>query len=128
MPRYVILLHQMPPGSPRATHWDLMLEDGPVLLTWAIASELEAGIVLPGQALADHRPAYLTYEGPVSGDRGQVSRWEEGQFQWLQREERAMRIQVAGQRFRGEIRLTRDTPLAADWQIVYIASTERRLP
>ena len=36
MPRYVILRHEMPADSPRPAHWDLMLETGTVLATWAL--------------------------------------------------------------------------------------------
>ena len=35
MPRYVILQHDTPPGYPRPLHWDLMLEQGRTLRTWA---------------------------------------------------------------------------------------------
>ena len=32
MPRFVVLEHELPAESERASHWDLMLEDGQVLL------------------------------------------------------------------------------------------------
>ena len=69
-------------------HWDLMLEDGLSLLTLAF-EELPAP-VMPGQTrspnswpakrLADHRPLYLDYEGPVSQNRGNVFRVAAGNF------------------------------------------------
>ena len=40
--------------------------------------ELHAGQRLEAARIADHRPAYLTYEGPVSGDRGTVRRLARG--------------------------------------------------
>ena len=61
-------------------HWDLMLEAGKSLKTWAIDEPITAGIELPARQLADHRLAYLTYEGPVSGQRGSVRRIAEGTF------------------------------------------------
>jgi hypothetical protein len=32
------------------------------------------------ERLPDHRPTYLTYEGPVGGDRGEVRRVADGPF------------------------------------------------
>jgi hypothetical protein len=122
MPRYVILLHETPPESSRPTHWDLMLEDGDRLLTWALETRLEHGAASPAQSLPDHRSAYLTYEGPVSGGRGQVTRWEQGDFRWLQRSGQSLQIQVVGQRLDGQIRLTREDSHAELWQIVYTRS------
>ena len=34
------------------------------------------GVEMIAEALGDHRLDYLDYEGPVSGDRGLVSRWD----------------------------------------------------
>jgi hypothetical protein len=40
--------------------------------------ELDAGQRVAAVRIADHRPAYLTYEGPISGDRGTVRRLASG--------------------------------------------------
>lgn len=80
MPRYVILRHEVPSGSARPSHWDFMLEHGDVLRTWAIELSPDAAEPQPALLLPDHRAAYLTYEGPVSGNRGEVARWDEGTF------------------------------------------------
>ena len=73
--RFVILRHDMPASAPRATHWDFMVESGEgVLRTWALEREPAAKVDIPALALADHRLAYLEYEGPVSGDQGHVTR------------------------------------------------------
>jgi hypothetical protein len=84
MPRYVILLHAFPPEHERATHWDLMFEQAGVLRTWALASEPAAGCQGEAEQLADHRPAYLDYEGPVSGERGTVTRWDWGSYRLVE--------------------------------------------
>lgn len=78
MPRYVILTHDHP-----FPHWDLMLEDGGVLRTWRLLAEPAAGQVVRAEQLADHRLAYLDYEGPVSGGRGSVARWDHGTYEQL---------------------------------------------
>jgi hypothetical protein len=75
MPRFVILEHDHPD-----LHWDLMLEAGHVLQTWRLSSAPTPGCVVAATALPDHRPIYLDYEGPVSGNRGTVCRWDAGSF------------------------------------------------
>ena len=75
MRRFVVLEHRW-----NGVHYDFMVETAPggPLRTWAIAVEPVAGLELPARALDDHRRAYLTYEGEVSGGRGTVRRWDEG--------------------------------------------------
>jgi hypothetical protein len=75
MPRFVVLEHDHP-----ELHWDLMLEAGDALQTWRLANPPAPGCVIEAMALADHRPIYLDYEGPVSGNRGTVRRWDAGLF------------------------------------------------
>jgi len=78
----VQLLHELPDGS---AHVDWMLATDPQgerpLITFRLpgrVDELEAGQAMEAQRIADHRPAYLTYQGPVSGDRGTVRRLRGG--------------------------------------------------
>lgn len=78
MPRFVVLTHDWP-----APHWDLLLEAGPVLRAWRLLAEPATGGAVPAEPSADHRPLYLDYEGPVSGGRGTVARWDAGTFDWL---------------------------------------------
>jgi hypothetical protein len=74
--KFVILEHDHP-----CLHWDLMLEAGDVLQTWRLANPPEMGSSpIEAMALGDHRIAYLDYEGPVSGNRGAVRRWDTGDF------------------------------------------------
>ncbi len=74
MPRFVILCHE----NHRGAHFDFMLESGDVLKTWALPQPPASGVEIECEALADHRLAYLDYEGPVSGGRGSVARWDRG--------------------------------------------------
>ena len=103
MPRYVVLRHECPPGSERPSHWDLMLDAGDVLRTWALGESPDSGGVRPAERLADHRREYLTYEGPISGGRGSVSRWDEGTFREVSTETNAGTIDfdLEGNRLRG---------------------------
>jgi len=74
MPRYVILEHDAADGR----HWDFMLAGGEALATWALAERPDAAGPVAARSLADHRVAYLDYEGPISGGRGSVTRWDQG--------------------------------------------------
>ena len=57
-----------------------MLEHGEGLETWAILHQLQLGCTVAAERLATHRKFYLGYEGPISGERGEVSRWDFGAF------------------------------------------------
>src|SRR5438445_12055382 len=102
MPRFVILEHDHP-----HPHWDLMLEAGGVLWTWRLPRLPEVGAATDAERLADHRAAYLEYEGPVSGNRGCVVRRERGELTWLAREEGRLEVRLDGEKLRGVVRLIR---------------------
>ena len=102
MLRYVILEHDHP-----SLHWDLMLEDGNGLRTWRLAAPPQPGKFIAATAIFDHRLKYLDYEGPVSGNRGQVVRWDHGTFSWLKREEDDLLVELQGLRLRGTAVLKR---------------------
>jgi hypothetical protein len=105
MPRYVILRHEMP-GPPRGgIHWDFMIEQGEVLRTWALAAEPNSAAEIEANVLADHRIAYLDYEGPVSGNRGAVVRWDQGQFETLLDSPQELVVTLHGERLKGTARL-----------------------
>ena len=80
---FVILYHELPVGLPRVSHWDLMLRDGDRLLTWALDADPLTESQAMGQRLPDHRLEYLQFEGPISGNRGSVTRIASGTFRWL---------------------------------------------
>jgi len=116
MPRFAVLCHETPPGSPRPLHWDFLLEDGDALLSWALAQPPAAGCSIAAEALPNHRLAYLEYEGPVSGNRGSVTRWDAGTFQWRQRDARQLAVTLDGRRLRGPASLTVADELSLRWQ------------
>ena len=108
MPRFVLLEHRWD-----GVHWDLMLECGDVLRTWAIDAPVVAGVDLPARALPDHRCAYLEYEGEVSGDRGTVRRIDEGTYTAEVWEEGWVRVRFEGAQLVGEAEL-RQVGLGSD--------------
>ena len=118
MPRFVVLEHDHP-----ELHWDLMLEAGGVLRTWRLhappllalpspPSDGGEGRVRGGAVRAtasfDHRLAYLDYEGPVSGGRGTVRRWDGGTFTWEADTAEGITILLRGGRLHGRATLRRD--------------------
>lgn len=105
MPRFVILLHETPPSYVRPTHWDLMLEDGDHLLTWALAAMPRVDCDTDAEQLGNHRLEYLDIEGRLSRDRGTVQRVAEGEFEWLVREKNEIVIALGGEALQGTVQL-----------------------
>ena len=119
MPRYVVLRHDPPPDSSRSTHWDLMLESGEVLRTWALEDEPSPGSAIAAIALADHRKAYLEYEGPVSRNRGYVTRWDSGTYEPLEIADDRLLVDLSGTRLHGKTRLIRHATDVRHWRVEF---------
>src|SRR4051794_24914615 len=70
--RYVVLRHDGIPDP----HFDLMIESrvGGPLYTWRCFQNPVSQYVTLAHRIANHRCHYLDYQGPLSGDRGVVSR------------------------------------------------------
>ncbi len=122
MPRFVVLRHECPPGHPRGLHWDFMLEAGQTLKTWSLpqppgelANETDVDPPMQIEALADHRLAYLDYEGPISGNRGRVSRFDRGEYEVIHRDGDAWIVELRGQRLRGRATLRRISGSPPHW-------------
>ncbi len=118
MPRYVVLRHD----GPRGVHWDLLLEAGGMLRTWALEQEPAAGAAIACQALPDHRLHYLDYEGPVSGGRGTVARWDGGTYEVESESADELVVQLAGQRLVGRATLTREPDESGTWRFLLYSS------
>lgn len=126
----MLLRHELQPaderqGSDRRLHWDLMLEQGGALKTWALAERPVPGLTISAEALDDHRLHYLTYEGPISGNRGVVFREDAGAWLPSVQEGPRWEFHILGQWLRGCVCLSqvagrswrfvwRDVPTAAD--------------
>ncbi len=108
MARYVILEHQTPPDAPRGRHWDFMIERDGVLRTWVLPSPPSDGASLEAESLADHRLDYLDYEGPISGGRGSVRRWDAGQYTLREETNGRIVVDLVGVRLAGAVELSRD--------------------
>ena len=73
--RFVILEHDHP-----FLHWDLLLQQGEILAGWRLLTSPATGVWIPSESLSDHRLIYLDYEGPVSRNRGVVTRVAGGEY------------------------------------------------
>jgi hypothetical protein len=102
MPRFVLLEHHW-----NGVHWDLMLDAGDALRTWAIDAPIVRGVALPARALGDHRRAYLDYEGPVSGDRGWVRRVDSGVYEPRLWTAERVEAELSGAQLVGRVELCR---------------------
>ncbi len=128
--RYVVQQHDLSAFR----HWDLMLEQAQALATWQLAvppelvaasAEPEAALAqpldtqgIPARRLADHRKAYLDYEGPVSGNRGEVHIVDSGTYTLLAADETQWLIEMAGRVLRGRFRLLRRGETPDGWRII----------
>jgi hypothetical protein len=117
MPRYVILYHEMPPEQSRASHYDLMLESGKLLRTWAVSDPPNSSGDLAAELLNDHRQEFLDYEGEILGGRGSVTRWDEGEYQTKQESADSMAFVMNGSLLKGELKLRRDASNSSRWQM-----------
>jgi hypothetical protein len=115
MPRYVILEHDHP-----HLHWDLMLEAGQMLRTWRLDAPPRAGATVGAEPSFDHRPLYLDYEGPVSGNRGHVVRWDAGTFTAEEENADPLRLHLTGGRLRGTAVLGRTAD--GTWRLTFEAA------
>jgi hypothetical protein len=102
MPRFVILEHDHP-----VLHWDLMLECNGILRTWRLAVPPEGEQEILAEASFDHRLYFLEYEGPISNNRGQVTRWDAGIYELQEESAARLTIRFDGSRLVGRALLER---------------------
>lgn len=80
-PRFALLHHTMEAVAGRCDHWDLMLEHEGALITFEVERLPSEASSFQARRLADHRLAYLEYEGHISDNRGHVIRLDRGRYQ-----------------------------------------------
>ncbi len=122
MNRFVILRHVGSAAYKPGTHWDLMLEADGRLRTWELADDpgsLAEGMrrVISAIQLPDHRLAYLDYEGPITGDRGAVTRGDAGEYRLVSETPLKIVCEFFGGCIKGLARLTRKSTDSPDWQL-----------
>lgn len=111
--RFVVLAHTDRLGC----HFDLMIDTGDGLATWKCPQPPEQA---PRQGLlcrrlGDHRRIYLGYEGPISGDRGWVRRWDSGRCTVLISGPRRWEVDFRGYRLKGVLLLAASEEDEGQW-------------
>ena len=136
MSRFVLLRHQCPAGYEKPSHWDFMLERAEILWTWELRelppvwrtalgdgmsnlpdSTGPAAEPVLASRLADHRRAYLDYEGPLSHNRGNVSCCDRGTYTMIRETNGRLEIQLAGNRLQGRALLELDSKNGSCWRL-----------
>jgi hypothetical protein len=115
MPRFVILRHD----SPRGEHFDFMFEAGEALKTWSLPRPPEIGVEMDCEALADHRLAYLDYEGPIAGQRGAVTRWDCGTYTLEHESGTEWAVNLVGRKIAGRAILLRSAAEPEQWRVSF---------
>lgn len=112
--RFVVLFHVCREGD----HYDLMIENGETLATWKLNSPPEQAVRDAVQAfrIGEHRRLYLDYEGPISGNRGDVRQYDSGQCQVISLDE-CWQVQFEGKHLSGWFELRHMDQSSGDWEL-----------
>ncbi|MBK8269011.1 MAG: hypothetical protein IPK83_12180 [Planctomycetes bacterium] len=115
MVRFVVLFHEQEAGN----HFDLMIENEETLATWKLpqAPETAVGTEVACLRIAEHRRIYLEYEGPISGDRGQVTRHDQGDCSLEECNDRLWSGQFIGNKLRGRFELRGNDGTGENWSL-----------
>jgi hypothetical protein len=90
----------------------VILEAEGVLRTWRLAAPLTPGVDIPAEPIGAHRLHYLDYEGPVSGNRGSVKRWDWGTFEWLASPAGVVAVHLSGEVCKGVLEIQSEAGVA----------------
>jgi len=124
MPEFVLLEH----SQANQTHWDLMFAPAQSpktheakLVTFKIPINPHLWTEKPVscEKIADHRPIYLTYEGPLTGNRGHVRRIDHGSYDPIEISVYRWLVSVQGAILTGRILLDGRTTGQNSWTLNY---------
>ncbi len=118
--RFVILHHQPnhrehsdsasnDPPKQFDEHWDLMIEMSETLATWQLQQNplTNKSTPIAAKQIANHRKAYLDYEGPISRGRGKVQRIEQGWCKIIEAKPTHWLLNLEGNQLNGQYELVR---------------------
>lgn len=132
--RFVLLRHECPAEFAKPSHWDFMLEADGVLMTWELRRLPSSWLVAlqqqavsrapsplfdgrttaPAIRLADHRLAYLDYEGPLSGNRGSVRCVDRGTYDVVKECSERLVVELQGSILSGSVTLLQQ---GSSWEV-----------
>ena len=107
MPKFVVHEHHA-----RHLHWDLRLEIGPVLQSWAIPKEppLKKDIKRLALSVPDHSLSYIDFEGEIDEGEygaGKVTIWDTGNYDMIKQEPGKIEADFHGKKLKGKYILLR---------------------
>ncbi len=117
-PRFVILRHAL--GD--AVHWDLMLETADALTTWQLLDDPhrlaspDEHAAIPACRIGDHRKDYLDYEGPLTRNRGHVTRLDRGTYEPIDIQPHGWTVRFTGSLLNGTFHLEKLTAPDDAWR------------
>jgi hypothetical protein len=127
---FVLLRHECPDEFGTPSHWDFMLEADGVLMTWQLrrlpsswsaalqqraeSSPTTSPTTAPAIRLADHRLAYLDYEGPLSGKRGSVRCVDRGTYDVVKECSERLVVKLQGSILSGPVTLLQQ---GSSWEV-----------
>lgn len=97
-----------------------MLEAAGKLNTWALDQAPVVGTCTVAERLPDHRIEYLDYEGPVSGERGQVTRWDWGCYEIIESFASRMSVRLFGMKLSCVAKIDRATVGGMQYVVTFL--------
>jgi DNA ligase D-like protein (predicted 3'-phosphoesterase) len=124
VPRFVVQLHDA-----TTLHYDLRLELGGVMRSWAVPKgpSLDPAVKRLAVAVADHAVQRVPFEGvyeEAARGSGAVIVWDEGEFELVREEPGHLVVDLRGEKLAGGFALTRTGD--GQWILVKMADDEAR--
>ena len=100
MPTFVVHFHQA-----RNDHWDLRLEIGGMLKSWAVPKQppRTKGIKRLAIQVEDHLRSYADFEGEIKEGygKGKVIIWDKGKFNLVEKDDKKIEFKLNGTKLKG---------------------------
>ena len=106
----------------RSLHWDVRLERGGVLVSWAVPKGLptEPGDIRLAVHTEDHPMEYASFEGEIPRGEyggGSMTIWDRGRYETLKWSEREVAVVFHGERARGRYTFFKGGKSDKDWMV-----------
>ncbi|PIW34629.1 MAG: hypothetical protein COW26_06210 [Nitrosopumilales archaeon CG15_BIG_FIL_POST_REV_8_21_14_020_33_23] len=114
-PVYVIQEHHA-----TRLHWDLRFEIDNTLKSWALPKipPTKIGEKRLAVSIPDHPIEYALFEGEIPEGNygaGQVTIWDSGTFEIIERDKRKLVVKIMGKKLEGEYCLLHFKPVEKNW-------------
>lgn len=115
---FAILEHAQREGS----HWDILLElpQRKFLATWRVdlpPNDWLNSQFFQARSLPDHRPIYLDYQGPLTNNRGWVTRCDRGLITLLEDSSDGLAVELHGEKISCSLHFTPIDAVRGTWKV-----------